>query len=253
MNEVKNQIVIQARMSSTRLPGKTMMDLAGRPVIDHVVSRCRAAFGVVRVVVAVPDAAIDDSLYGWCIDHDVPCVRGSTEDVLSRYIKALDAFPCQTLVRITADCPLVDPGLIDALLFLHEAMQNDYTSNVSPPNFPKGFDVEVVNTAVLRRVDAIAVLQPHREHVTAYIREKCSEFKISGMSYGLKMPDVRLTLDTQKDYQSLQKIFEQLVSRQPLCSMYQILAFLQQHPEILAINSVGAHFELPVGFLKSHS
>lgn len=252
MNIVKNQVVIQARMSSTRLPGKTLLDLAGHPVIHHVVCRCRAALSVGRVVVAVPDAAIDDSLYNWCVDNDIPCVRGSTEDVLSRYIKALDTFPCRTLVRITADCPLVDPGQIDALLSLHEAMQNDYTSNVSPPNFPKGFDVEVVSAAALRRVDSVAELQPHREHVTLYLREKHNEFKTFGMSYGLEMPDVRLTLDKQEDYQALQKIFEQLVSHQPLCSMYQILAFLQQHPEILAINSAGTRFELPSEFLKSY-
>jgi len=251
VNRVNNQIVIQARMSSTRLPGKTMMELAGRLVIDHVVSRCRAAFGVDRVVVAVPDAQIDDRLFQWCVENDIACVRGSTEDVLSRYIKALDAYPCRTMIRITADCPLVDPGMIDALLALHAAMGNDYTSNVSPPNFPKGFDIEVVCADVLRRVDAIAVQPLHREHVTSYIREFPDEFKTFGMSYGLEMPDIRLTLDRTEDYQMLQKVFEQLVQLQPLCSMYEILAFLHEHPEILAINSAGVPFELPAGFLLS--
>lgn len=251
MNCVKNQIVIQARMGSTRLPGKTMLDLGGRLVIDHVVSRCRAALSVDRVVVAIPDMSIDDRLEQWCKDNDIFCVRGSAEDVLSRYIKAISAFPCRTLVRITADCPLVDPGMIDALLFLHEALGNDYTSNVGPPNFPKGFDIEVVSADVLRRVDSIALLRPHREHVTSYIRENFGEFKTSGMSYGLNMPDIRLTLDKMEDYQALQKIVELLVSQQPLCSMYQVLAFLHQHPEILAINSAGIPFELPAGFLSA--
>lgn len=251
MNKVKNQIVIQGRMSSTRLPGKTMMELAGRLVIDHVVSRCRAALSVDRVVVAVPDAQIDDCLHQWCVDHQVAVVRGSTDDVLSRYIKAIDAYPCRTLVRITADCPLVDPGMIDALLSLHEAMGNDYTSNVSPPNFPKGFDIEVVQADVLQRVDSIAVLPLHREHVTSYIRENENEFKAAGMSYGLQMPDIRLTLDRSEDYQALQMIFTQFVSHQPLCSMYEILAFLQNHPEIMAVNSDGVPFVLPEGFLQN--
>jgi len=228
-----------------------MMDLAGRPVIDHVVRRCQAALRVDRVVVAVPDDVIDDSLYQWCVDNSIPCVRGSTEDVLSRYIKALDAYPCYTLVRITADCPLVDPGLIDALLCLHEAMGNDYTSNVGPPDFPKGFDVEVVSADVLRQVDAIAKLQPHREHVTSYIRENPGGFKTGSMSYALNLPDIRVTLDRSEDYQALQKIFAGLVSRQPLCSLYEVLAFLHEHPEILAINSNGVPFKLPVGFVYS--
>jgi len=247
LSKVDNQIVIQGRMSSTRLPGKTLMNLAGRPVIEHVVRRCRAALTVDRVVVALPDAAVDDSLYQWCVANEVPCVRGSTEDVLSRYIKALDVFPCRTLVRITADCPLVDPGLIDSLLFLHETMGNDYTSNVGPPDFPKGFDIEVVSADVLRRVDAIARSQPHREHVTLYIRERASEFRSGSMAFGLEMSDVRLTLDRPEDYQALQKIFDGLVSRQPLCSMYEILAYLHEHPEILAVNSAGVPYRLPAG------
>jgi spore coat polysaccharide biosynthesis protein SpsF len=226
------------------------MELAGRPVIDHVVKRCRAALSVDRVVVALPDASVDDSLYQWCVDNEVPCVRGSTEDVLSRYIKALNAFPCRTMVRITADCPLVDPGLIDSLLFMHAAMGNDYTSNVGPPDFPKGFDIEVVGADVLRRVDSIAQLQPHREHVTLYVRERPGEFKSGSMSYGLAMPDIRLTLDRLEDYQALQMIFDKLVSRQPLCSLYEILTFLHEHPEILALNSAGVPFKLPTGFAQ---
>ncbi|MBU1109270.1 MAG: glycosyltransferase family protein [Candidatus Riflebacteria bacterium] len=251
MKTVKNQIVIQARMGSSRLPGKTLMDLAGRPVIDHVINRCRAALSVERVVLAVPDLPADDQLEQWCNANDVLCVRGSSDDVLSRYIKAIDTYPCQTLVRITADCPLVDPAMIDAVLALHEAMGNDYTSNVGPPNFPKGYDVEVVNADVLRRVDAIAVLDQHREHVTSYIRMIPDEFKTYGLSYGLNMPEIRLTLDKQEDYQALQKIFELCVRQNPLCSMYQVLAFLNGHPEILAINSAGVPFDLPPGFLKS--
>ncbi len=238
-------------MSSTRLPGKTLMPLTGRPVIYHVVNRCRAALCVDRVVVAVPDEPVDDSLHQWCVDNEVYCVRGSTEDVLARYIKALDAFPCDTLVRITADCPLVDPGLIDSLLVIHETAGNDYTSNVGPPDFPKGFDIEVVNADVLRRVDAVAKLQQHREHVTLYIREKTDEFKTGNMSYGLGMPDIRLTLDRVEDYQALQKIFDGLVRSQPLCSIYEVLAFLHEHPEILEINSAGVPFKLPVGLLRT--
>ncbi|KAF1081480.1 MAG: hypothetical protein GQF41_2286 [Candidatus Rifleibacterium amylolyticum] len=253
MNSVKNQIVIQGRMSSTRLPGKTLMDLAGRPVIEHVVRRCRAALTVDRVVVALPDATVDDSLYHWCVANDVPCVRGSTEDVLSRYIKALNAFPCVNMVRITADCPLVDPGLLDSLLYMHTSMQNDYTSNVGPPDFPKGFDIEVVRAEVLRHIDSIAELQTHREHVTLYIRERPGEFKSASMSFALEMPDVRLTLDRPEDYQALQKIFDGLVIHKPLCSIYEILAYLHEHPEILAINSAGVQFNLPAGLCGGSS
>lgn len=243
MNRVKNQVVIQARMGSTRLPGKVLLDLAGRLVIEHVIRRCQSAMLVDRVVVATTDLAEDDQIVSWCRNNSVASVRGSSEDVLQRYISAADAFPCENIVRVTADCPLVDPGVLDAMLCLHSAAGSDYTSNVIPPTFPVGFDAEVVVADTLRKVSAVAELKSHREHVTMYIRENLDQFKTANLSFGLNHEKIRLTLDRPEDYQLLKMVFDNFSGSDGLFSVYQVLNFLEQNPELVAINSSIDRFE----------
>lgn len=242
MSSVKNQVVIQARMGSTRLPGKTMMMLGGRPVIEHVVRRCSAALLVDRVVVATTDLAADDEVWTWCGANSVPCVRGSSEDVLSRYLKAVDEFNCLNVIRVTADCPLVDPGILDAMLCLHEGKDGDYTANVIPPTFPVGFDAEVIKTSVLQQVGRDATLTSHREHVTLYIRENLEKFAAANLSFGGNYEHIRLTLDRVEDYKVLQAVFAHFGSSE-LFSYYQILRFLEQNHEIMKMNSQIDRFE----------
>lgn len=243
MTHVRNQVVIQARMGSTRLPGKVLLPLEKRLVIDHVVTRSRAAMKIDRVVAATTENSEDDKIEQWCRDNGVDCVRGSEDDVLARYVLAVKKFPCENLVRITADCPLVDPGIIDALLSLHETLQADYTSNVIPPTFPIGFDAEVIRASTLKLVDEMATLKSHREHVTLFVRENLDRFKTANLSYGLDYHDLRLTLDRPEDYVVLQKVFANFAPTPELFSYYQIMAFLQRNPEIMAINSSIDRFE----------
>ncbi|NCB37730.1 MAG: acylneuraminate cytidylyltransferase [Erysipelotrichia bacterium] len=240
---VANQVIVQARMGSTRLPGKIMLPLLEKPVLEHVIARSSAALKVARVVVATTDLPEDDGVENWCRSYSVPCVRGSSEDVLARYVNVLREFPCKNIVRITADCPLTDPGIIDAMLCIHETMHNDYTSNVIPPTFPVGFDAEVIGSEVLRQVDQKAVLASHREHVTLYIRENLEEFKTANLSLGESFEHFRLTLDHDEDYQVLQKIFSYFRDSDGLFSLYQILGFIMKHPEIASINSAIDRFE----------
>lgn len=240
---VKNQVIIQARMGSTRLPGKTMMLLAGLPVLEHVVRRSSAAMLVNRVVVATTDLPGDDELERWCAENAVPCVRGSSEDVLARYILAVEKFPCENLVRITADCPLIDPGIIDALLSLHLDGNKDYTANVIPPTFPVGFDAEVVKSDVLRQVGEKATLNSHREHVTLYIRENLERFAVANLSYGKNYEHIRLTLDRDADYQLLQAVFAHFAASLPLFSFYQVMDFLLQNEHLIKINAQVDRFE----------
>lgn len=243
MSHVHNQVIIQARMGSTRLPGKVLLKLENRLVLEHVIKRSAAAMKVDRVVVATTDLAEDDQIVAWCGDNEVPCVRGSSEDVLARYIAAANQYTCDNIIRITADCPLVDPGILDAMLCLHESMQSDYTSNVIPPTFPVGFDAEVVKTSVLQKVDKIAQLKSHREHVTMYIRENLEQFKTANLSFAMNYEKIRLTLDRPEDYQVLQMVFANFAGAPELFSLYQVLAFLEDNPEIVAINSSIDRFE----------
>ncbi len=242
-SRVKNQVVIQARMGSTRLPGKTALKLGRRTVLEHVVRRSGAAMLVNRVVVATTELAGDDELATWCDEHGIPCVRGSSEDVLSRYLLAAEKFPCENIIRITADCPLIDPGIIDTLLSLHAGSGADYTSNVIPPTFPVGFDAEVIKTSVLQNVGHVAELVSHREHVTLFIRENLDRFKTANLSYGQSYEHIRLTLDRDNDYQLLKKVFAHFENGPELFSFYQIMEFFEQNPDLIAINSDVDRFE----------
>lgn len=248
---ILNQVVVQARMGSSRLPGKVLLPLNGKPVLEYVVCRAAAAAKVGRVVVATSDHSEDDAIEKWCFEHKVDCVRGSSDDVLARFLLAQELFPCENIVRITADCPLIDPGIIDSVLALHHETGADYSSNVVPPTFPIGFDTEVIKTSVLKDVAKIAELKSHREHVTLYVRENVQKFKIVNLDSGLPDQGYRLTLDRPEDYEALKAVFALLGTAPFLASFYQIIALLEVHPEIVAINSSIDRFEGLKKTLKS--
>ena len=233
---VTNQVIIQARTGSTRLPGKVLKMLAGHRVIDHVVYRCSRALNVDRVVVATTEETGDDEIENCCKEMGVPCVRGSSDDVLARFIKASVRFPSKNIVRITADCPMVDPAIIDCLLALHVSGRNDYTSNVIRPAFPPGFDAEVVATETLQRVHHIASLKSHREHVTLYIRENLENFKTGSLVWTGPDVNARLTLDRQEDYEVIRDVFDELLAAGRLFSLYQVIELVSRKPELFEKN-----------------
>lgn len=247
-SQVEVQVIIQARMGSTRLPGKVLKMLNGNAVLWHVVKRAGAASLVNRVVVATTENDEDRSIVDWCKENSILCVTGSSEDVLARYIKAANEYPAKTIVRITADCPLVDPGTLDALISLHNNMGADYTSNVLKPTYPAGLDAEVVDAKVLTKVNEIATLKSHREHVTMYIRENLTEFKTASLVFGRNVEHVRLTLDRAEDYEVLSKMFALFSENSQFPSIYEILAIAEAHPEIISINSKIDRYE---GMIKS--
>lgn len=238
MNEkVRCQIVIQARMGSTRLPGKVLKDLAGKPVLSHVVFRCSLASMIDRVIVATSTNKEDDQIEKWCRDNNIPCIRGSSEDVLSRYVMAAKEFPCENIVRITADCPLIDPGVIDQVVSKHIDEELEYTSNVLERSFPTGYDLEVISNAALEKIDKLSDTKPHREHVTLYIRENVKKFKTGNVRFGASNEHLRLTLDQPEDYQVFQEIYKKLPENSIVPSIYEILYILEKYPEIAQINS----------------
>lgn len=240
---IGNQVIIQARMGSTRLPGKVLLPLNGRPVLEYVVRRCSAATAVENVVVATSEMPDDDAIENWCKENDVPCVRGSSDDVLGRYLLAAEKYPCANIIRITADCPLVDPGIVDSILTLHHATDADYTSNVVPPTFPVGFDVEVVKASVLKKIGNLAKLKSHREHVTLYVRENLEKFRVVNLDYALADRRARLTLDRPEDYQALKSLFKHFPPAEILFSFYKIMQILAENPHILELNAEVDRFE----------
>ncbi|MBF0498564.1 MAG: glycosyltransferase family protein [Candidatus Riflebacteria bacterium] len=241
---VDTQVIIQARMGSARLPGKVLLELAGRPVIAHVVRRAAAASRVNRVVVATTTMAEDDLIVAWAINAGIPVTRGSSNDVLDRYNQAATEWPCRRIVRITADCPLADPGIIDAVIAAHATDAFDYVSNLHPPTLPIGLDAEVFSRELLGRIASEAVFASHREHVTLYVRENRDRFRFGNVSFGRDCSrNARLTLDRPEDLHFFRAFFEKLADSDSMPSIYEVLHLLEVNSSLITINSGIDRFE----------
>lgn len=202
--------VIQARMGSTRFPGKVLADLRGRPVLAHIIERCSRAETVDRVVVATTDAALDDPVAAQARASGAGVTRGPVEDVLSRFVLAAREHDADVLVRITADCPLVDPGIVDRVVRARADAQADYAGNVEPPTYPDGYDVEVLTVACLARLDRDAVLPHEREHVTARVREHPGDFHTVNVCGDRDRSWIRLTIDVPEDLERVSAVLAAL-------------------------------------------
>lgn len=229
--------IIQARLGSSRLPRKVFLDLEGRSVLERVLDRVRASKNIDTVIVATTDLEEDLEIAQLCGKARVAVYRGSCEDVLDRYYKAALLYKPDHIVRVTADCPILDPKVIDSVVERHLRGGADYTSNICPPTYPDGEDVEAFTFGALEREWSQAKLKSDREHVTTYIRNNSGLFRIANVKYGRDLSAKRWTLDNAEDYEFLRLIYRNLVSRNPLFSMEDVLTFLAENPETEAINS----------------
>lgn len=238
----KNIIIIQARMNSSRLPGKVMKNLSGKPMLSHVVLRSRASQKAGSVCVATSKEGSDDRIAALCAREGVPCHRGSLTDVLARYADAARDAGAATVIRITADCPLVDPHVVDSCIAAYEASGADYVSNVvpGPRTFPRGLDVEVFSLAALKKAEREASAPYDREHVTPYIwRNDAGAFTIGPAVTASKeyARPYRLCVDYPEDLSLVQKVYELFFVPGELLSVPETLAFLDAHPEWAALNA----------------
>jgi spore coat polysaccharide biosynthesis protein SpsF len=228
-------VVIQARTGSTRLPGKVLEDLGGRPVLEWVVRAAQAATQIDTVVVATSTLAGDDVVADLADSLGVPVVRGSENDVLSRYVAALDAYPADAIVRLTADCPLLDPSLIDAVAGVWAAVPtHDYVSTLVARCLPRGLDVELVTARALRVVDSIAVGYD-RVHVTSLLYAAPTAYRLLGVCVTPPANDLRVTLDTRQDLALLRALVAELPDAPP--AWRDVVAVLRARPDLVAINS----------------
>ncbi|MCA9160881.1 MAG: glycosyltransferase family protein, partial [Planctomycetales bacterium] len=205
-----NLAVIQARMSSSRLPGKVLLPIVGRPMLLHQIERIERAASVDTVIVATSTDATDDPIAAMCEANAKPVFRGSLDDVLDRYYQAVRIFSPSTVLRLTADCPLSDPAVIDTLVRVHQETKSDCTSNSREVSFPDGLDVEVVQTAVLERIWKEATEPFHREHVTAYLYDHPEEFRITHVRNELDYSRFRWTVDYPEDYVFVKEVYARL-------------------------------------------
>ena len=204
-------VVVQARMGSTRLPGKVLQPLAGRPMLELQLARLLAAGEPEwTIVVATSTAAIDDPIAALTAHVGLDVVRGSEADVLARFVDALDAHPASVVVRLTGDCPLTDPAIVHDAIALHIASGAAYTSNVFPRSFPTGLDVEVVDAQSLRHAAAHATDPLEREHVTPYLVRRPEQFALATLFSGDDLGEEWWTVDRPEDLQRLRWMVDQL-------------------------------------------
>ncbi|MBN9736541.1 acylneuraminate cytidylyltransferase [Pseudonocardia sp. Ae168_Ps1] len=226
--------VIQARTGSSRLPGKVLRDLGGRPVLDRVVTAARTAPGVDEVVVATSTATGDDAVADRAAELGVRVVRGSEDDVLDRFVRAADEHPCDAVVRLTADCPLLDPELIGLVAATwRNAPEHDYVASTLVRTLPRGLDVELATVAALRDL-ATTATGHDRIHVTSGLYADPERFRCLGIVVAPAANDLRVTLDTADDLQALQGLVELLGDRTDWRS---VVSVLRSHPELVALNA----------------
>jgi spore coat polysaccharide biosynthesis protein SpsF len=246
--------IVQARMGSTRLPGKVLMNLAGKPVLWHIVTRLQHASHLDRICVATTREPEDDEIEAACRDWGIAVCRGLRDDVLSRYYSCAKQIGMQAgrgdyIARITADCPLVDPGIVDHLAEIMVTGQHDYGSTVDPPSFPAGLDVELFSFDALETADKDAYLPSDREHVTPFIRKNKAFLKYNNA----RTPDIsglRLTLDTAEDFRMITMIYDALYREGEIIPVSEVLGLLHARPDIPAIN---ARYKRNEGYDKSLS
>jgi len=240
--------IIQARMGSTRLPGKVLSDLAGSPVLEWVVRAARCIPGVDKVVVATTDLADDDKIAQWCEKNLTPCHRGAIDDVLSRYHLAASNENADFVMRLTGDCPLLDPHICGQVLTLLKRSKTDYCSNIDPTTWPDGLDCEAFTMASLSIAHAEATRLSDREHVTPFLRNNRHRFSVESLTSSINdLTQERWTLDTEKDFQFLTAVAQHLpADRAP--AFTEVLAVLDAHPNLREINNSQKRNE---GFAKS--
>lgn len=228
---------IQARIGSSRLPGKVMMDLGGKPVIARVIERVRKASGIDEVVVVTTFDRKDLPIVCLCAEAGLRIFCGSENDVLDRFYQAARLIEPDHVIRVTADCPVLDPMVIEKTLALHLLTSADYTSNTFAERFPDGEDVEVMTFAALQTAWKQASLLSEREHVTPYIRKHPELFRHASLVGEKDYSSMRWTLDTEKDYRFLVAIYEALGTEKPSFGMDDILEFIGSHPDLVELNS----------------
>lgn len=235
--------IIQARMGSTRLPGKVLRELCGRPMLEHVVRRVQAAERVDSVCVATTTDPADDAVAALASEIGAAVFRGSEDDVLSRYVGAADMLGVELVVRITADCPLCDPSLLDEMLAARDGMVEttgpiDYYSNTLRRTYPRGLDAEIVPASVLRRVADMATDPRAREHVTWHIYQHPREFRLENHAQrgGRDDSALRWTVDAPQDFEFVRLVYEALYGADPLFDRHAVLELLERRPELAEIN-----------------
>lgn len=227
--------VIQARMSSTRLPGKVLKDVLGEPMVIRQLERISRSKMIDQIVVATSTESSDDPLAEAVTSAGYQVFRGSLDDVLSRFQTLRKDFNPTHIVRLTADCPLTDPAVIDGIIEQHVETQVDYTSNVISRTFPRGLDAEVFTVAALDRLSELELSDDEHEHVTLGFYKRPGEFTLTNFAGTADNSHLRWTVDNPEDYDFALWVYSELYPSKPDFDSADILELLDRHPERILI------------------
>ncbi len=235
---MKIAALIEARMTSSRLPGKVLLPACGRPLLDHMIDRLQRMHTIHEIIVATTTNRDDEPIVALAQQRNVGCFRGSEDDVLGRVVGAAQQYAVDVIVETTADCPLIDPQESDKVVQRFLEGDVDYASNVLKRSYPRGLDTQVFATKTLAAIEQRTTHASDREHPTFFIYNHPQEFRLANVlaPQNLTQPDLRLTVDTPEDYALITHIFDALSPTKPDFLLADIFALLQQHPEWLALN-----------------
>lgn len=240
--------IIQARMGSTRLPQKVIKEIEGKTILEHVIERVKRIKNVDKVILATTSKREDDILEKIGKNLKVSVFRGSENDVLDRFYRAAKLLKVDPIIRITADCPLLDPRVCEKVIDYYLKGDYDYVSNASPPTFPDGLDTEVFSFQALEKSWKEVKLLSEREHVTPYIYRNPQIFKLGNVSSEIDFSHLRLTVDEKADLILIREIYKELYHQNPLFGLEEIIKLFERKPELAKINQKIARNE---GYLKS--
>lgn len=233
------EVFVQARMGSTRFPGKILTPILGKPLLYYLVERLRRIKKVNAIRILTSDQPQDDVVEAFCKENNLSCYRGSEDDVLARYYCAAKRWNPEAIIRITSDCPLIEPAVVDRIIEVYKETKPpyDYVSNTIMRTFPRGLDAEIFSRKALEQAHQYGITRADREHVTPYIYKNPSKFRLGSVTSPLNLSHHRWTVDTPEDLALIKLIYEELYPRNPNFTIEDIAALLDKHPEWVALNA----------------
>lgn len=241
LTQNRTGIVIQVRMASTRLPGKAMLPLVGKPVLLHLLDRLKEV-QTAELIVATTVQPEDNVIEHLCRSQDIACLRGDEEDVLSRYVTAAQHYQLEIIVRITGDCPLMDPLMVAKMIQQFQQNSYDYYSNLRPRTFPRGLDCEIFTRDLLQKAFDFRKPDDCPEYVVIpYVNRHENFLRTGNYSSSENYADLRWTLDEQADFKFIQAVYEALYPQKRLFLWHDILKWIEKNPEMRALNAHVRH------------
>ncbi|MEP0942342.1 MAG: glycosyltransferase family protein [Rhizobiaceae bacterium] len=239
--------ILQARMSSSRLPGKVLKDICGKPMLQLQLERLGRCSTFDKLVVATSERDDDDPIASLCKSINVACFRGNLDNVLDRFFQCAKQYEALHLVRLTGDCPLTDPSMIDQLVDFYFAQSVDYASNARPPTLPDGLDAEIFSFLALEKAWLWAETVREKEHVVPFIVDRPNEFKIANWEYSEDLSRLRWTVDEPEDFEFATAVFEALYPINPQFGFQDVMSLLAKQPKLANMNQ---HIERNAGSRK---